>query len=439
MHKKYLFFHFMLVFFLPVFLTAQASNDSLPPAATLEQCIAYALKNSPLIQQAAIDEQITEQTIKSKLADWYPQVNFNYSLQHNFQLQTSIFGGNPITIGVRNTSLGQFAVSQNIFNRDVLLAVRSKGDVQLQSRQNTVNRKIDLIANVSKAFYDILATSQQIKVADQNILRLERSLKDAYNQFQVGITDKTDYKRTTITLNNTKVTRQTNIELLQAKKQYLQYLAGYPAAAEINILYDSMRIEREIVLDTLQRPDYTQRIEYSILATQKKLHEANYAYEKNSYLPSVSLNGAYNLNYLNNNLSKLYANNFPGSFAALTLGIPIYQGGKRKSKINVAALQIQRVNKDIENLQLLVNTQYASSLASYKSNYANYLALKQNIELATEVYNVIELQYRSGIKSYLEVINSETDLRTSQINYFNALYQVLASKIDVLRALGLIK
>jgi outer membrane protein len=62
--------------------------------------------------------------------------------------------------------------------------------------------------------------------------------------------------------------------------------------------------------------------------------------------------------------------------------------------------------------------------------------LKENLALAREVYDVIQLQYRSGIKTYLEVINSETDLRTAQINYYNALYGVLASKIDVQRALG---
>jgi outer membrane protein TolC len=52
------------------------------------------------------------------------------------------------------------------------------------------------------------------------------------------------------------------------------------------------------------------------------------------------------------------------------------------------------------------------------------------------VYDVIQLQYRSGIKSYLEVIASETDLRTAQINYYTAVYQVLASKLDVEKALG---
>ena len=75
-------------------------------------------------------------------------------------------------------------------------------------------------------------------------------------------------------------------------------------------------------------------------------------------------------------------------------------------------------------------------MAAYRSSLENYLALKQNVLLAREVYDVIQLQYRSGIKTYLEVITSETDLRTAEINYFNALNQVLSSKVDVQRALG---
>lgn len=59
-----------------------------------------------------------------------------------------------------------------------------------------------------------------------------------------------------------------------------------------------------------------------------------------------------------------------------------------------------------------------------------------NKSLASEVYDVIQLQYRSGVKAYLDVITAESDLRTAQINYYNALYQVLSSKIDVAQSLG---
>ena len=66
----------------------------------------------------------------------------------------------------------------------------------------------------------------------------------------------------------------------------------------------------------------------------------------------------------------------------------------------------------------------------------NYNAIKENLLLAQEVYDVIQLQYRSGIKTYLEVITAETDLRTARINYFNTLNLLLSSKIDVQKALG---
>ena len=83
-----------------------------------------------------------------------------------------------------------------------------------------------------------------------------------------------------------------------------------------------------------------------------------------------------------------------------------------------------------------MNSEYASALANYKGNLTNLLAQKENVDLAREVYDVIQLQYKSGIKTYLEVVTSETDLRLARINYYNSLYQVLASKIDVQKALG---
>lgn len=418
-------------------LTAQTSVDSNRlENATLEQIVAYALKHQPTLQQSLIDEQIVETTLRNKLSAWYPQLNFNYNLQHNFQVPTNIIGGNPIRLGVNNTSNAQFSFSQNIFNRDALLAKNSKEDVRIQAKQNTGINKVEVVTNVSKAFYDVLATLQQIKVANENISRLENSLKVATSQYKAGIADKTDYKRATIILNNTKATRAANQSILQAKTSYLKSLMGYPDSSVLDIVYDSLQMEKEVLLDTLQEPDVTKRPEYNFLQTQQKLLNANLQYEKWSFLPQVTLNGSYNFNYQNNQFGKLYSNNFPNSFAALSLSFPISQGGKRKANIDQAGLQIKRNTLDIQQLNNTVKAQYAQALAAYKSNYSNYEALKENLALAREVYTIIDLQYKSGVKTYLEVITAETDLRTSQINYYNALYQVLASKIDVQRALG---
>jgi outer membrane protein TolC len=87
----------------------------------------------------------------------------------------------------------------------------------------------------------------------------------------------------------------------------------------------------------------------------------------------------------------------------------------------------------------MISTQYAQSLATYKSDLNNYYVQRDNLSLARDVFNTIELQYRSGVKAYLDLITSETDLRTAQVNYSDALFQVLSSKLDVEKALGSIK
>src|SRR6202012_5364767 len=95
-----------------------------------------------------------------------------------------------------------------------------------------------------------------------------------------------------------------------------------------------------------------------------------------------------------------------------------------------------RTHLDIENSANTINTEYVQALANYKSNYTNWQVLKQNVELAKDVYKVVSLQYREGVKTYLDVIVAQSDLRTAELNYYNALFQLLSAKIDLEKSLG---
>jgi outer membrane protein TolC len=96
----------------------------------------------------------------------------------------------------------------------------------------------------------------------------------------------------------------------------------------------------------------------------------------------------------------------------------------------------RRLDLSLEDLANNLGSEYARAMASYKSNLAAYQTQQENVGLAQEVYDVIHLQYQNGLRPYLDVTVAEAELRTTRINYYNALYQVLASKIDVQRALG---
>jgi outer membrane protein TolC len=198
-------------------------------------------------------------------------------------------------------------------------------------------------------------------------------------------------------------------------------------------------MESEVLMDTTTAVDYSKRIEFQSLLTQRRLQQADIQYNKWAYIPSVSAVGQYNFNYLNSRFSKLYSDNLPSSFAGIEVSFPIFQGTKRTQNIRIAELQLTRLDWDMINLQNSINTQYVQALATYKSDLNNYYVLRENLSLARDVFNTIQLQYRSGIKAYLELITAETDLRTAQSNYSNALYQVLSSKLDVQKALGTIQ
>jgi outer membrane protein len=427
----------LLFLFRPVCAQTFAVTDSLSGRANLQNCVRYALAHQPSVEKSLLDEEITERSIKGKLADWFPQLNFNYSIVHNPQLPTSIIQGQPpLKVGLQNTSTGQFSLSQTIFNRDVLLASSSASDVRRRASEQTISNKIEVVAGVSKAFYAVLVTQEEIELLDEDIVRLERSLKDAYDQYKGGVADKTDYKRATILLNNARAEKRQSEEFLKARYALLKEQMGYPPNSELKLAYNSGQMEREALLDTAQAIRYENRIEFQSLQTQKRLQEDDVDYYEWSFLPSLTFFGSYNFNYQSNGYTQLYNLNYPSSFVGLQLSFPIFQGGKRYQEIKQAQLELERFDYDFISLKNSVNTEYTEALANYKSDLNNYHVLKENLELAKDVYETIQLQYRAGTKTYLEVISAETDLRAAQVNHTNALYQVLSSKLDVQKALG---
>ena len=437
---KWIAFSISIILFISNSSIAQQTNktkDSLLQTATLETCLQYAMQHKPQIQQSLLDEQSTDLAIKSKLADWYPQLNFDYFIQNNLQLPTSYSGGKYGQSGTLSASGAYFSATQTLFNKDVLLAKRSANDVHKQAEQSLENNRILIKVSVRKAFYDVLLSQKQIELTNETIKRLEASLRTAYLQYKDGIVDKTDYKRATISLNNTKAQLKAQQQLLLSKEAYLKNTMGYMADNHILLQYDTLLMEKEMVLDTLQTINYSNRIEYKQLETLKKLQQYNLEYTKMSYYPSISAYGNYNLNFLNGNFFKLYGQNYPNSFVGLKLSLPLYQGNKRVYQTHSAEIAIKRLDWDLIQLRATISTQYSQSLAAYKSSLYNYLSLKENLQLAQEVYGTIQLQYKAGLKNYLEVITAETDLRTSQESFTNALYQVLVAKIDVAQALGI--
>lgn len=433
------------IFLIPVlsiFITAvsygqtRTADRKLPDNATLDQVIDFALENKIELKQADIDKEIGEREIASALSGWFPQIEATGSIVRNIQIPIAIIDGNVIQMGQRNTGNLTFRADQAILSPTLLQASRAAKFVRQQNDQNIEDTEINTVVDVSKAYYDILTSEESINIIKENILRLERQLSEARVQYEVGLVDKTDYKRAQISLNNSKAELKTSSEMRDYKYDYLKMLVGLHPRESISLSFEDESMESNILLDTTENLTYANRVEYRQTETLRNIQKLNTQFQKWQFLPQLGAYGLYNANYFNNQFSNLFSNNFPSSSVGLSLTMPIFTGTKRIQEIRKSELQEKRVEWDLKNLENQISAEYSAGMASYRSNMNEWRNSKDNMDLSEDVYNTIKLQYDAGIKTYLDLMTAETDLKTSQINYLNALYAVLSSKLDIQKALG---
>ncbi|WP_210465796.1 MULTISPECIES: TolC family protein [Rufibacter] len=422
----------------PLALWAQVTPDSTAGRLSLQQCVEYALKNQAQVQQAQIDEEIGERQIRAQLSGWLPQVSANYALTHNIKRQQSVFGDQVITIGQKYTSNINFQANQTLYSNDLLLASRAARFTRSALDLNTQATKINTVVDVSKAFYNILLSQEQLRILEENILRQEKQYRDARAQYEQGLVDKTDYQRASITLNSIRADRKRTQEAIKSSTAVLQELMGLPVGSPLTLAYDYNQMQQNILMDTTQNVTFANRVEFQQVQTQRQIQGLNTRYYRWGFLPTASAFVNYNPTFFSSTFSDIYSQSYPTSALGLQIGIPIFQGGRRLQNVRISELQEESLNVELQNIQRRINTEYQTALANYKSDYNDWLTLQSNVQLAEDVYNVIKLQYNEGIKTYLDLIVAETDLRTAQLNYYNALYNVLSSKLDVQRALGTI-
>jgi outer membrane protein, multidrug efflux system len=437
-----------LIFFLPIIffsfaITAysQSSSDT-SESLTLAQCIDYALKHQPLLQQSLINIDITRSTNKINLAGWLPQANLSANFSHYLQLPSAISdstGGKVIKTGVTNTLVPAFTVTQAIFSPSLFYASKTAPLYVRQAEQITDSTKIFLVSVVSKSFYNLLQTLEQIDVLKEDTARLNKNLSDTYHQYVAGTVDETDYDEAGISLNNSKAQLKQQTESIIPQYAMLKQVIGYPPQKQFNVSFDTLQMMRDISFDTTQQLQFEKRIEFQQLQTSKSLQHQVTDYYRSAFLPTVSAVFNYTPEFESNSFPNLFGNVYPYSFIGLSISLPIFTGFARLENIHRSRLQERLLDWDEVNLRSQIYVDYTSALANYKSNLYNYEIMKDNEEKAKRVYGIVQLQYSQGIVAYLNVITAESNLISSEIGYVNALFQLLSSKIDLQKAMGVVR
>ena len=120
------------------------------------------------------------------------------------------------------------------------------------------------------------------------------------------------------------------------------------------------------------------------------------------------------------------------------MSLPIFDGLRKSYKIQQNRLTIQKLNNSFSNLRNAIDLSIAQSRINLENSLATLESLKENMELAREVYDVAKIKYQEGVGSNIEVVDAEIASQEAETNYYNALYDALVSKVELEKALGIL-
>ena len=415
---------------------------------TIEQCLEYALGNNESIQISELRINDAEAKIRGIVALGLPQAMIQGGLNYNFEVQTSLVDASNFdrTLAPGTLTEIQFAlpfdgnvsmgVSQLIFDGAYFVGIEaSKTFKQLSIKENE-RTKIEVVEAVTKSYYNVLINQAQLYLLNQNFSRLDTLLRETTQMYQNGFAEQIDVDRIKVSYNNIKVSLETQIQLSEISQKLLKFQMGMPLEIPL-VLTTPLRDVNLDIPDIPTNFNYNDRIEYSLLETNRNLallDKKNYLSE---YLPKIYGNFNYGFNNARSLGSDLLADNwFNFGIVGATVSIPLFEGFSKKTKIQQSKIKINQLDYQKSFLQKNIQIEIVQQKMSLESNLKILEVQRQNQELAANIFRITKIKFQEGIGSNLELTNADNEYKTAQTNYLITLYKSILSKIDLLKATG---
>jgi outer membrane protein TolC len=423
---------------------------------TLAQCIEYAVAHSVAVKNAQVDLATAKAQVGLVRADGLPQVNASAGMTGNFKPQVALFPaqffdpdapeGTFAPVPFQPAFSGNYGVqaSQLLFDGTFFLGLKAATVYQELSEKGLVRSKVDVAVAVSKAYYGLVVTQERLALVENNYQRIETLLRETRALNQEGFVEKIDVDRTEVAFNNLKIEKQKLSRLIELSKVLLKFQMGLRQEDEISVsenLKDLQLVEK-IKLAKAEINDPTQRIEYSVLETQRKLDLMNIRRNRLEYLPKLNFTFSYAGIAGRPNLGEMFQFGqhwFSFGNVGLSVQVPIFDGLRKKYTGEQRRLALVKTENQMQELRRGISIEQEQAMLTLQNAIDNMAAQQENLKLAAEVARVTKVKYKEGLGSNIEVVNAENEHKTAETNYYNALYEALMAKVDLDKAQGKIQ
>ncbi|ALI98555.1 TolC family protein [Rufibacter tibetensis] len=417
-------------------------------AFSLQQAIQYALQNKAAIQSARIDIETARARVGEVRSIGLPQVTAGVDYSNNLAIQRvflpAAFVGDTTPgaviaapFGTKHNNTLALNGSQLLFDGSYLLGLKA-AQVYTQLSEKTLKQtEVQVADAVTRAYYNILITDYRAALIDKNLARMDSMVRETSIMNKNGFVEKIDVDRLVVTRTNLQTERTKLRSLQELGYNLLKFQMGMPQTQPLTL---TSTIQEAIVSAVTEQANvtYTNRIEYSILQTNRELATLDFRNKRAGYLPRLLLIGRYGANTAGNDMGDLFRPSQYFQFASLGLGlqIPVFDGLYKHYRVQQSRLALNKLDVGFRELEQSIDLQVAQANTNLRNARIQLEAQSRNRTLAEDILRVAQIKYREGVGSNIEVLNAETSLKEAETNYFSALYDLIISQADLRLANG---
>lgn len=417
---------------------------------TLDKAIEIALNDNPTVKVADLEIERYDYVYKQAASTLYPQIEASgqYSLAIRRQEMTEGF-----SFGGKNTFNVSGSVSLPLFVPSVYRQMKMTRTQMATAVESARANRIDLIAAVRSAYYNVLLAEQSLEVLNEAVATTQRVVDNTKDLYDNGLASEYDYLTAQVQLSNLKpqvLQAETAIDI--TKLQLKMYLS-LPEETDIEVSGTLDDFRTKVLIGEDYSTDIAENTTLKNLDLQRELLEHQEKLIQTSRMPSLVAFGS--ISYIGQeriDLSGLMGGAMGGTRAAANnqskfwwqypisvgaqISIPIFSGLKKTNQLRevrnqMTQLDIQRSYAE-EGIRLQVQASINTLLTSRETMLANELTVEQ----AEKAYDIALSRYNAGAGTIIELNSAQLSLTQAQLSYSQSIYNYLDAHAEYEKALG---
>jgi outer membrane protein len=446
MHRKFIIY----LIFIPLGTSLVAQEGK---SFSLEEALAYGIKNNYQLQQAQMDIQISQSKVREITAIGLPQVNAEATYNNFIDIPTQVAEASafdpsappgvlvPLQFGLPHNLTGGITASQLLFDGSYFVGIKSAKEYMKYSQLGAERSENEVKTSISQTYINAIAAQENIEALEENKKNIEQIYSETSKFYEVGFLEKQDADQVRLLQSN--ITYQ----LDYANRQYeavlnlLKFQMGVPVNETITLTDDIetlLEMGSDNALSLLNQPFApSNHIDYQTVVQGERLSELSLSNTRTGYYPQLSAFFTHSQNSFSKDIGDITDKFYPTTLWGLQLKVPIFSSGMRYMKTQQSKLELEKTRSQKSMLEQSLTMQAINAASTYKSALERYEVLTEDLELAKTIKETTRIKFNEGLASSNDLTQAESQYLTTLGNYINTTIELLNAKLNLVTAYGI--